>query len=100
MANEIAVNTGTLAKTVGDLNADLEKVRSNIEKMYEAVAALDNTWDGPSNEVFRAMFMADKSAMEEICKGLKKIIDSMDTAKKEYELCENDVSQIVAAIKV
>lgn len=100
MANEIAVNTGTLGKTVVDLNADLEKVRSNIGKMYEAVAALDSTWDGPAKEVFRAQFMSDKNAMEEICKGLKKVFESMDTAKKEYETCENNVSQIISSIRV
>ena len=100
MQTEIAVNTTTLGSKVVDLNEDLARVRSKIDKMYEAVTALDRMWDGRANAVFNQQFATDKSDFEALCTELKKVFESMETAKKEYELCEADVSQIIASIRV
>ncbi|MBR3307993.1 MAG: hypothetical protein IKI75_12170 [Lachnospiraceae bacterium] len=100
MQAEIAVNTVTLGGKVGDLNDDLNKLRGNIGKMYEAVEALDRMWDGPANDTFRAQFMNDKNDMDELFGEIQKVFDSMETAKKEYEICEGDVSQMIASIRI
>ena len=100
MHQEIGVNTNTLASQVDSLRAELERVRSDIDGMYEAVQTLDTMWDGPANDAFRTQFTTDKEAMEELCKTVQSIIDSMDNAKKEYDSCEMNVSQIISAIQI
>ena len=100
MQQEIAVNTVSLGQKVQDLEANMAQIKSKVDNMYDEVTALDKMWDGPANAQFTKQFNADKTSMDELCEEIKKIFTSMDEAKKEYEICENDVSQIISSIRI
>lgn len=100
MSQEIAVNTGTLASDIELLQSQLDFVKKDTNQMYEAMQALDAMWDGPANEAFRTQFSKDREDMETLCQTVQDIIDCMTYAKGEYNTCENEVGNIVAAIRI
>lgn len=100
MGNEITVNTWTLSGDIETLQQQLNVIRADMDKMYEAVRVLDGMWDGPANQAFNVQFNSDRNDMLELCNIVQKIIDCMEYAKKEYNSCEADVGSIVASIAI
>ena len=100
MQDRIGVNTDTLRSQVESLRTEIGEAESQMNKMYAAVQELDGMWDGPANEGFKAQFMDDKEFMEELCKTVREIIDSMDNARTEYESCESAVRQLIDEIRI
>jgi WXG100 family type VII secretion target len=100
MYREIAVNTSTLASDIETLQEQLDMVKKDINDMYGAVQTLDSMWDGPANEAFKTQFRQDYKDMQELCKTVQQIIKCMKYAKKEYNVCENEVNDIVASIQI
>lgn len=100
MQQEIAINTDTLSRDIDTLQAQLNMIRHDMQRMYEAVRVLDTMWDGPANAAFNVQFNKDHTDMNALCDTVQKIIDCMSYAKGEYNACEHDVSAIIAAISV
>ena len=100
MQQEIAVNTSTLASDIETLQGQLNSIKNDMEKMYEAVRVLDNMWDGPANEAFKRQFHADQEDMKTLCETIQGIIDDMTYAKGEYNTCENEISGIISSIHI
>ena len=57
-------------------------------------------WDGPANDEFRRQFDNDHENAEELCKTVDSIIKCMQYAREQYDLCENDVNTLIAAINI
>lgn len=100
MRQEIAVNTPTLASDIEKLQGQLNSIRDDMDKMYEAVRVLDNMWDGPANETFKQQFQADQEEMAALCDTVQKLIGYMTYARGEYNICENEISGIIASIRI
>ncbi len=100
MQQEIAVNTSTLSSDIETLQAQLNSIKNDMDKMYEAVRSLDNMWDGPANEAFKQQFYRDQEDMESLCDTVQKIINCMTYARGEYNTCENEISGIIASIRI
>jgi WXG100 family type VII secretion target len=98
--NEIGVNTQTLNTQTDSMQRELTLIQSEMGKMYEAVNTLDSMWDGIASMTFKAQFNNDKQKMEDLCKTIQSIIDSMVFAKKEYDTCEANIDSIITAIRV
>lgn len=97
---EIAVNTSTLASDIADLQDALVNARKQLQDMFEQVEELDAMWDGPANEEFRKQFVNDHENAQELCVTVESIIQCMQYAREQYDLCENDVNGIIAAINI
>lgn len=100
MGREIAINTTTLSRDIELLQQQLNIVKTDLNKMYNAVRVLDGMWDGPANQAFNNQFNHDRNDMLELCNTIQKIINCMEYAKKEYNTCEADVNNIVASISI
>lgn len=98
--NEIGVNPQTLNSQTDSIQRELNRIREDIEKMYDAVRALDVMWDGPASESFKIQFNMDNIAMGQLCDTIQSILDSMKYAKDEYEKCEENVNSIISSIRV
>lgn len=98
--NEIGVNPQTLNSQTDSIQRELNRIREDIEKMYDAVRALDVMWDGPASESFKIHFNMDNIAMGQLCDTIQSILDSMKYAKDEYEKCEENVNSIISSIRV
>ena len=99
MANKIQVNTQSLGSDANTMNTALTAIRNSMKSVFEAVSELDRMWDGPANEAFNAEFKKDKETMDKQCTSVEKLIECMNSAKKDYEKCENQVQSAVSAIR-
>lgn len=97
---EITINTGTLSTDISELQEALANARKQLEDMFEQVAELDTMWDGPANEEFNRQFGNDHENAKEMCKTVDSIIQCMQYAREQYDLCENDVNAIIAGINI
>lgn len=100
MAQHIEVDTITLNSDRETMQENLNTIKTDMTKMYEAVAKLDMMWNGPANDAFNVQFMQDKADMDELCKIIQKVVDCMSFARKEYDNCENQISNIIAGIRI
>ncbi len=97
---EITVDTAILAADVNELQEALAIVEDRLKKMFDHVTELDTMWDGPANEEFNRQFADDHENSREMCKTVQSIIDNMQYAREQYDICENEVNSIISAIGV
>ena len=82
---KIKVNTVRLKNDSDQVNACIENMKSEMEKMKESVSQLDQMWDGPSSEAFKKAFQDDMKAFQTILSNLDKIYGYETNAKAKYE---------------
>lgn len=97
---EVTVNTGNLSKDIEELKQVLGTTRRQLEEMFQQVTELDAMWDGPSNAEFVAQFHNDYENAKELCHVVSSIIQCMEYAREQYNICESEVHEIVASINV
>ena len=100
MADIIEVNINTLNSDIGNMQSELNGLRSEMKKAFTAVAELDRMWNGPANDAFNKAFQDDNQSMEEMCKIVDRLIEYMTNAREEYRKCENAVSAEIDAIRI
>lgn len=97
---EITVDTSSLAGDVGELQTALSAVETQLKNMFEQVTELDAMWDGPANDEFNRQFANDYENSKKLCETVRSIIDSMQYAREQYDICENEVNAIISAIAI
>lgn len=101
MANqEIAVNTGTLASDIAELNSALKTAEKALNDMFTQIQELDAMWDGPANDEFNRQFANDHENARGMCATVQSLIACMEYAREQYDSCENQVNDIVSAISI
>lgn len=95
---EIEIETDTLDKDIKELSSELESARKCIQTMTADMAELDSMWDGPANKVFMAQFGQDVQYAQELCDIVQKLAECMEYAKKQYDICDREVSSLIASI--
>ncbi len=95
---EIEIETNTLDKDIKELLGELGNARKFIQTMTEDMAELDSMWDGPANDVFMAQFGQDVQYAQELCNMVQKLTECMEYAKKQYDICDGEVSALIASI--
>ena len=100
MADYIEVDISALDQDVRDLTETLEKVRKDMNDMFDTMKKLDTMWEGPAHEAFMAQFDGDRQVFEELCNTVEGIIGSMEDAKNAYRKCEENVSSEIDKINI
>lgn len=95
---EIGIETDTLDKDIKELSGELESARKLIQTMAEDMTELDSMWDGLANEAFMAQFGQDVQYAQELCNMVQKLTECMEYAKKQYDICDGEVSSLIASI--
>lgn len=97
---KIKVNSATLASeasAISDLVKDAEK---KLQTMYTLVRELDSKWEGPANEGFVNSFGADYEEFKAICKTGASLASNMKKAAREYERCENEITDGIKRLNI
>ena len=100
MSDYIKVNTGAINRDAGTMEESIQRIRKRAASLKEAMQQLDEMWDGPSSEAFKASFQADREALEGIIKGLDEIHRYATEAKNKYDSCEGKVAGLISQIRV
>ena len=99
-SNEITVDTNILAGDIGELETALSNARKQLEDMFMQITELDAMWDGLANEEFKKQFGNDYENSKNLCNIVQSLISCMEFAKEQYNLCENEVNNIVSSIRI
>ncbi len=99
-AGKIKVNTVSLNKTKSEVQAKLDKIRSDMGKISENMSILNSMWTGDAHEAFVQTVGEDVSFLMEVCDSLQNIISYESNAVSEYNKCEQQVSEIISQIKI
>ena len=94
------VDVSLLAGGKRDLEEDVRRIGQLIAQVSEETEELNQMWSGTKQQSFQKTAAADKEKLNEIFLDMKKIIEDMDAAQKEYESCEETVSDIIRTIRV
>lgn len=100
MADYIEVDIKALDQDVQDLKETLEKVKGNMEGMFNTIKELDTMWEGPAHDAFIMQFEADRQFFNALCDTVDGIIDSMENAKNNYRKCEASVREEIDKIRI
>lgn len=99
MAKEFEVNLSQLRTDIDNARQNLNYIQTNLKSMFAELKELDATWDGEANEAFNVQINTDHEFMQEVCKSLNSLIDSMDNARNEYKKSESNVSSAIRALR-
>ena len=99
-ASKIKVNTDRLNQTRNSVQTRLELIVKNIQQISENMNALNATWTGDAHETFEKSTTSDIQKLQDVCKGLEGIVKYENNAVKEYNRCEQQVSDIIRQIRV
>lgn len=99
-ADKIRINTGSLNKTRNELQEKLNQVKKDIEQITADLNSLNAMWTGDAHAAFQGQTMADVQFLAGVCEGLQSIISYEGTAVTEYEKCEQQVSDLIAQIRI
>ena len=97
---KIKVNTNKLQKTATDMENALKHINKKSNQMQSDVKALNGMWEGDANQAFNQTFQDDITALQQVCDNIQKVINYENTAKKEYNSCEQKVAELVDKITV
>ena len=98
--NKIRVNTGSLQRTQTDVEGRIRDIETKLEAMLGGVSRMNAMWSGEANTAFNQAFQDDINALKNLCGQLKKIAQYEGNARKEYDTCEQKVSQLINGINV
>ncbi|BAL00625.1 hypothetical protein OBV_34260 [Oscillibacter valericigenes Sjm18-20] len=96
----IEIETECLQTDIVQMTEAVQDAKKKSEAMFTTIQELDTMWDGPANEIFRAQFLNDHTAMQELCGEVENLISCMEFAKKSYEQCEEEVYEKVLSLKL
>lgn len=100
MAERIEIETRSLGRDRETIQSHTEGLRNRIQSMAEQMESLCSMWEGPAKESFIAQFQSDYEFMQEFLKEMDKYVQAMNFAENEYDKCESDVAQVIAAIRI
>lgn len=99
-ANKIRINTNSLDKTRKELQAKLDKIRKDIDQINNDMGTLNSMWEGDAHQTFQQRVTEDLQFLSEACDGIQNIINYESNAVTEYNKCEQQVSDLVAQIRI
>lgn len=97
---QIATDTVIMQNDITALEEALGTVKTKMENMFTNMKALDAMWTGTANMAFMMQFNKDYSSLKEISEILTNLIESVKSAKVEYEKCESSVNTVIKNIKI
>lgn len=98
--NRFEVDTDLLRRNTAELRQNLGNVKKAQEDLQSKMAELGGMWKGPAKDTFHLQFQSDCVEFADLCKQISEILDCMDNAAKEYDICDERVRGIIDAIKV
>lgn len=100
MADRIEIDTASLRQDRETIQNQTEGVRTGLVRLIEQMEHLSGMWEGPAKENFMVQFQTDCELMQEFLGELDKYVQAMEYAEREYDQCENEAAQLVAAIRI
>ena len=96
----IEVNTNILRSDLSAIEEEIHSINSLADRLVQTLRDLEGMWDGNAKQAFSAAVNDDIVRLRELSKAIGRFTEKVSEARREYDTCENEVSQIVASIRV
>ena len=100
MADRIEIETNLLTQDKETIQNQVRVLKSRMAGLKDQMERLSGMWEGPAKETFMIQFWSDCDFIQDFFSEMDAYVDAMEYARQEYEKCENNVSQIVASIRI
>lgn len=95
MADHIKVSVSGIRRDRERILEETVGIRDEVQRLYEEMQALGQTWEGTAWQVFQAQVAADVENMQQVGEKLSVYLSHMEYAEKEYHSCENQVRGMI-----
>lgn len=99
-AGHFEVDTDSLRRDANTLRQHLQVFSLAHSELCDKMAEIAGMWQGPAKEAFHLQFENNCAELAEVIKQIHDILDSMDTAAKEYDSCDDEIKGIINAIQI
>lgn len=96
----LEMETRRLQEDIDSLKSQLDGMRRTGEGMMTGVNAMNSMWEGRAKEAFIAQFQSDYQLLSDMMDIIKEMINNLEYAKQQYDMCENSVASVISAIRV
>ena len=100
MRYETEVDINMMAQDAAALENEVERFRSEFEKLIASVDELNRSWQGPAKKEFDAQVKLEEQECRDSIADLREVIDGLTKAKNEYSKCESTVGTLVNRIRI
>ncbi len=97
---EISNDTGILGSDVRAMKDQLASARSHLNQLDSSMEQLNGMWSGPASSTIKQRYAQDFECMTNACELLECFLDKLEAARRSYESCESNVSNVVSAIHI
>lgn len=98
--NIIKINTQTLGDDSESVSRYLQDLVSKKDDLRESVAGLNEIWSGDAYDMFAAAVNEDLALLQTVIDNLTHVYQFEQTAKWEYENCEEKVARLIDDISI
>ena len=99
MATQFEISIQKLNTDIARAKGCVNYINTNLKTMFGEITELDAMWDGTANNAFNIQFKNDYEMMQDVCKNLKRLIESLEFSKQEYIKCEQQVGSAIRSMK-
>ena len=100
MADILEIDVSALSGDVDKLTQLLSQGNLECGALRESMDALKASWSGTAHDVFYEQVNKDLLLLEQVLAMISAYKEHMSDAVKEYTQCEQDVREMVAAIRI
>ena len=88
MANNITVNTGTVASKMAELKTLNNSFKSQVQNLVSTESSLNSMWEGESRQTFHREFQKDITQMNNFYNAIEKYVQALQEIAKKYDAAE------------
>ena len=99
-SKKIKINTNSLNQTRKEIQARLDGIKKGMEQISDGMSTLNSMWTGEAHNAFEQKVNEDIVFLTSVCDSIQSIINYESNAVVEYNKCEQQVSELVAQIRV
>ena len=100
MADITNVDTAKLRQTAQRIGNLAEDLSGNVAKINDAMNALKKGWQSEAATKFMESWQADQDALTEMVDQYREVQELMTELAQDFENSENEVSAMVARLKI
>lgn len=97
--NVIDVDTIAVRNLTERLIACHDAAQRTVNDLTVSIESLQSMWAGEAHDEFVISCMKNRDELEGMCKVLENIIQSMTESGNYYDLCEEDVRQMLTSFR-
>lgn len=96
----IEVNTVFLKQDTEALRQQIGQAGQCLKDLAADLTGLDAAWRGTANAAFQRQVAEDAEYLSEVIREVTELSACMEYAANEYVKCENDVADMISAVRI